>query len=89
MSRHFDVARLTIEDVPLVIVFLDSAAGAGVFEALERAASAAGMEGELVAVWPDDFGRTRFLARPALHAFLRATGYDQLQAQINDSLETA
>ena len=87
MERTFEAACFSIQDAPLVIVFMEDAAGPETFSALERAASAKGIEGEPAAVWPDQFGRTRFLARPHLHAFLRATGYDQLRAQINGSIE--
>ena len=53
---------------------------------LERSAQLAGLAGQLVAVWPDEIGRTRFLAPREIHAFFRLAGYDQLRAQINTTL---
>jgi hypothetical protein len=41
----------------------------------------------VVAVWPDEMGRTRFLAPQEMHAFFRVVGYDQLRAQINTTLQ--
>jgi hypothetical protein len=86
MDLTLEVAQLNIEDVKVVVVFLDRAADAQVYAALERAASKAGLDGCVVAVWPDEFGRTRFLAQQERHAFFRVVGYDQLRAQINGTL---
>jgi hypothetical protein len=86
MQQNFDVATLSIQDVKVVVVFLDRTADADAYEALRGAASQAGLEGNVVAVWPDEFGRTRFLAPPEQHAFFQIAGYDQLRAQINGSL---
>jgi hypothetical protein len=82
----FQVALLDIGDVPLVVVFLDRPATAADYAALEAAAAAAGFEGEIVAVWPDRHGRTRFLARPERHAFFQAVDHAQLRAQTNATL---
>ena len=46
----------------------------------------AGLDGNIVVVWPDEFGRTRFLAPPEQHAFFQIVDYDQLRAQINGTL---
>ena len=86
MERNLEAAVLDIQDAKLVIVFLDHAASEAEYATLERAAVAAGLEGEIAAVWPDEFGCTRFLARSPRHAFLRAAGYDQLRAQVNATL---
>ncbi len=69
-----------------MVVFLDGPATAADHAALERAAGIAGFDGDVVAVWPDEFSRTRFFARPERHAFFQAVGYDQLRAQINATL---
>ena len=87
MKERFEAAVLDIGDVKLVVVFLNCLATTDDYTALERASASAGFEGELVAVWPDRFGRTRFFACPQLHAFFQAVGYDQLRAQINAQLE--
>lgn len=86
---EMDAARLEIGDIRLLVVFPDGAAGAVEYAALERAARRAGFEEEVVAVWPDQSGRTHFFARPERHAFFEAVGYDQLRAQINAKLELA
>lgn len=87
MGTSLDVARLDIDDVKIVVVFLNRPATPAAYAALERAAKKANLDGEIVAVWPDEHGRTRFVARPERHAFFQAAGYDQLRAQINAKLE--
>ena len=86
MEREFEVASLDIQDIRVLIVFLDQAADARSYAALERAARDKQLEGELVLVWPDQIGRTRFLAHAERHAFFQVADYDQLRAQINGSL---
>lgn len=89
MKPTLDVAQLNIDDVTIVVIFLPRPATPAGYAALERAAAKAGLKGEITAVWPDEHGRTRFVARPELHAFFQAVGYDQLRAQINAKLELA
>lgn len=86
MHRSFEIASMSIQDVRVVVVFLDRAPDASTHAALRSAAARAGLDGNLAAVWPDEFGRTRFLAPPEQHAFFQVVGYDQLRAQINGSL---
>jgi hypothetical protein len=86
VEQSFEVAQLNIEDVKLVVVFLQQAADGATYAAIERAAEKAGLDGDVVAVWADEFCRTRFFARPERHAFFKAAGYDQLRAQINATL---
>jgi hypothetical protein len=86
MDRSFEIAHVNIEDVKLVIVFLDEAMDLTAYEALGLATAKAGLEGEVVAVWPDEYGRTRFFARRERQAFFRIADYDQLRAQINGTL---
>jgi hypothetical protein len=83
MPGPFEIAHLSVLDVKVVVVFVDGAPEPAVYTALERAAAQAGLEGNVVAVWPDEFGRTGFLARPEQHAFFQIVDYDQLRAQIN------
>lgn len=81
------IAALNIQDVKVVVVFLDRAPDPATsvddYAALQRTVANAGFGGNVVAVWPDDFGRTRFFAPPEQHSFFRVVGYDQLRAQIN------
>jgi hypothetical protein len=86
MQPSFEVAQLNIQDVRVVVVFVDRRPAAELYGALERSARAADLEGKVVAVWPDEFGRTRFLAPPEQHAFFQIVSYDQLRAQINGAL---
>jgi hypothetical protein len=80
----FPVARLNIQDIDLVIVFVDDARQPKqeLYKALSHST-----ENNLVLVWQDLFGRTRFIAPPEQHPFLQVVGYDQLRAQVNSSLD--
>ena len=81
-----EIAQLNIQDVKVVVVFVDGAPGPHVYEGLKSAAAQAGLDGNVVAVWRDEFGRTRFMAPPQQHAFFQIVDYDQLRAQINGTL---
>jgi hypothetical protein len=83
MQETFEVAHLDILDVRVVVVFVAFRPSAELYGALQRSARQAGLAGNVVAVWPDEFGRTRFLAPPEQHAFFQAVSYDQLRAQID------
>lgn len=87
-------AQLQIEDVELVVALLDSSFDArppeekrAVHASLQNAAARAGLSGNVVAVWRDVSGRTRFLAPPEQHAFFQIVTYTQLAAQVNRTLE--
>jgi hypothetical protein len=86
-QRSFDTAHLNIMDLQVVVVFLSQRPARELYDALQSSAKQAGLAGEVVAVWPDEIGRTRFLAPPEMHAFFRVVGYDQLRAQINTTLQ--
>ena len=86
MEETFDVAHLDISDVRVVVVFVALRPSADLYHTLQRSAQQAGLAGNVIAVWPDEFGRTRFLAPPEQHAFFQAVTYDQLRAQINTTL---
>jgi hypothetical protein len=86
MQQSYDIASLNIQDVKVVVIFMDGAPIPSVYADLQRVAAQAGLKGNVVVVWPDEFGRTRFLAPAAQHAFFQVAGYDQLRAQINGSL---
>jgi hypothetical protein len=79
-------AALDIEDVKVVVVFVDRRPAAERYQELQNSVERAGLEGNVVAVWPDEFGRIRFLAPPEQHAFFQVVGYDQLRAQISGTL---
>jgi hypothetical protein len=86
------VAYLRIEEVPVVVVFLDAAFEAETpqhrsrfYAALEAAASLAGLAGDVVAIWRNDGKCTRFIAPPQQHPFFQVANYAQLQAQISGS----
>jgi len=89
----FPVACLNIQDVDLVVVFVDQASPhtsknkRDIYAALHGSAQRAGLNGNVVAVWQDEFGRTRFIAPPEQHPFFQVTGYHQLYAQVNSKLE--
>ena len=90
----FPVARVEIQDVNLTVIFLDpiapmemsAAKRMEVFRSLEPLCRQQGFARDVIAVWQDEFGRTRFLAPPQQHAFFQAVSYLQLRAQVNDSL---
>jgi hypothetical protein len=90
MPDRFEIAHLNVQDVKVIVVFLDRAPApqsiVAQYAALQRAAERAGLDGNVVAVWPDEFGRTRFLAPPEQHAFFQVVDYDQLRAQINGTI---
>jgi len=87
MQKTFEVAHLNILDVRVVVVFAAIRPTAELYGTLQRSARKASLTGNVVAVWPDEFGRTRFLAPPEQHAFFQAVSYDQLRAQINATLD--
>lgn len=74
---------MDVQDVRVLVIFVEGRPSAELFADLAPRAKAAGLEGNIVAVWPDEFGRTRFIAPPEQHAFFQAVSYDQLRAQIS------
>jgi hypothetical protein len=86
MQDHFEIAHLNVQDVKVVVVFVDGASAPSQYESLQAAAAQAGLDGNIVVVWPDEFGRTRFLAPQEQHAFFQIVDYDQLRAQISGTL---
>ena len=86
MQETFEAAHLNILDVRVVVVFMALRPSPELYGTLQRSAQQAGLAGNVVVVWPDEFGRTRFLAPPEQHAFFQAVSYDQLRAQINTTL---
>ena len=87
----FPLAQIEIEEVPVIVVFLDTAFGVqpreerqSFYAALQAGAARAGFSGELAAIWQDDRKYTHFIAPPQQHAFFQVANYAQLRAQITD-----
>jgi hypothetical protein len=57
------------------------------YTALQAAAARQGFNGEVVALWEDPAGRTRFIAPPQQQPFFELMKYGQLRAQANGTLE--
>ena len=57
------------------------------YAALQAAAARQGFSGEVVALWEDSAGRTRFIAPPQQQPFFELMKYGQLHAQINGTLQ--
>ncbi|MCE5306076.1 MAG: hypothetical protein LLG20_00380 [Acidobacteriales bacterium] len=89
----FQVAHLNIQNVNLVVIFLNTAFDSKspqeqqtIHMTLQAAATSAGLAGNVVPVWLDPFGRTKFIAPPQQHPFFRSASYEQLYAQVNRTL---
>jgi hypothetical protein len=92
----FAAAQIEIDDVPIVVVLLDSSFGALALEqkqarhsVLRDCAAREGMAGSVAIVWQDQQGRTCFLAAPEQHAFFQIVSYPQWRAQVDRTLECA
>ena len=57
------------------------------YAALQATAARQGFTGEVVALWEDSAGRTRFIAPPQQQPFFELMKYGQLRAQANGTLE--
>jgi hypothetical protein len=75
------------------VVFLESAFDglppedrASTYAGLQAAAAREGFRGEVVALWEDHQGRTRFIAPPQQHPFFQVVNYAQLRAQVNGTI---
>ena len=91
--EDFDVAHLRIQNVDVVIVFLNQTFDRKsqqeqneVSNALQVCSQQAGLAGNVVLVWTDSLKRFKFLAPSNQHAFFRTADYRQLYAQINKRL---
>lgn len=88
------VAYLTIRGTAIVAVFLDAAFDSRTpkersesYAALQAAAASQGFQGDVVALWEDPQGRTRFIASAQQHPFFQVVNYGQLRAQVNGSIQ--
>lgn len=89
----FQIAHLNIQQVNIIVVFLDSSFDRQVpleqnaaHLRLQAAASSAGLAGNVVPVWLDQFGQTKFIAPPQQHPFFKSVSLEQLAVQINRTL---
>jgi hypothetical protein len=90
---EIDIAHLKIQNVDVVIAFLNSSFDQKsqseqneVKAALQVCSHNAGLVGNVVLVWKDAFGRFKFLAPPNQHAYFRTADYPHLYMQINRRL---
>lgn len=91
--EQFSVAHLSVQNVNVVIVFLNqrfdrmtAADQHAVHRQLQTAATSAGLVGNVVPVWQDAFAHTKFIAPPEQHPFFCNTSYDALYAHVNRTL---
>jgi hypothetical protein len=89
----FDVARFTIQDIDVLIVFLHSEFDQSqepekhrTYEALQACAARDGFPGEIALVWQDARAGKKFLCAPQQRPFFECIRYEQLAAQINGDL---
>jgi hypothetical protein len=89
----FEVAHLNIQNVNMIIIFVASAfefkaprEQSAIQSELQMAATSAGLAGNVVLVWLDQFGQMKFLAPPQQHPFFRTVSYGQLYSQVNRTL---
>jgi hypothetical protein len=88
------VAHLNIRGTAIVAVFPDAAFEdlspqdrADTYAKIQAAASREGLRGEVVALWEDHQGRTRFIAPPQQHPFFQVVNYRQLRSQVNGNIQ--
>lgn len=91
--ESFQVAHLNIQNVNVIVIFLDTVFDSkpshvqhAVHLRLQAAASEAGLAGNVVPVWLDQFGRTKFIAPQQQHPFFQSVSHEQLYAQVNHTL---
>jgi hypothetical protein len=87
LDHTIPVAYLSIRGATILVVFLDPAGRTDTYGALQAAAALQGFEGEVVVLWEDFRGRTRFIAPPQQHPFFQVVKYCQLRAQVNGTIQ--
>jgi hypothetical protein len=92
-SRNFPIAMLNVQDVNVIVVFADGCLEAAseherqqLYGALQSSAVSANLPGNVVLVWQERSGATKFIAPPAQHPISESSKYDQLRAQTNGVL---
>ena len=86
LNHTIPVAYLSVRGATILVVFLDPANRTQIHPALQAAAASQGFEGEVVVLWEDSLGRTRFIAPPQQHPFFQVVNYSQLRAQVNGAI---
>jgi hypothetical protein len=91
--EEFQVAHINVQNVNLIIVFVNPGFGQRprieqqqAINALQICAGAAGLAGSVVPVWGDNAGRLNFIAPPNQHAFFKSVTVEYLYHQINKTL---
>jgi hypothetical protein len=91
--RTFAIATLNVQDVNVIVVLPDASLEATseherqqLYWTLQRSAASANLAGNIVLIWQERSGATKFIAPPAQHPFFQIMKYDQLRAQINGIL---
>ena len=94
LNSTIPVAYLNIRGAAILAAFFDStferlssAERAETYASLRASASGQGFQGDVVALWEDSLGRTRFIAPPQQHPFFQVVNYGQLRAQANGTLQ--
>jgi hypothetical protein len=90
----FPTAHLNLQDVHVVVVFPPSsfdlktaAERQRVHTALQNCTARARLAGDVVVVWRDRYGTTKFIAPPQQHPFFQIVKYEQLYAQVNGTID--
>ena len=93
----FNIAHLNLPGsqgpVNVIIVFLDTSFDHKTAQqqhqiqlSLQACATAAGLAGNVVPVWLDASGHTKFIAPQQQHPFFKSMSYQQLSSQANKTL---
>ena len=84
---NLQLARLTLYDIPVVVVLADQTLENFTPEGRERVLAAAreALGSKVVLVWPDS-GRTACLSPPCHRRFFESLRYDQLLAQASERI---
>lgn len=92
----FPAAYLNIRGATLAVVFFEPAFDSrtsqertAMYAALQAAAARQSIRGDVVAVWEDRLGRTRFIAPAQQHPFFQVVNYGQLRAQANGTIQVS
>lgn len=92
--ESFTIAHLNIQNVNVVIAFLNEAFDRQpdnekhrIHNALQLCARRANLAGNVVPVWMDASGNTKFIAPQNQHPFFRSVSYQQLLSQANKTLQ--
>lgn len=92
-ANRFQIAHLTISDTTAIVVFVDAGFDANtaaerrrVYTALQEFLWRTNPAIDIVLVWQDSEGRTRFIAPVQQQRFFEIMKYDQLYAQADGSI---